>query len=276
MGHKETPKQEPELDAPPPYSELPGGAPGASTAPASTPQPKQQPQQQPQQTPQAQIRRQFPPAFSVYRESTFARTYTLGEHQNQPLYAISLHSGWSGQPDVVLHSSASDSSPPLAGVECRAFSRQATVDLPPLPGSGRSEELLEHSGFGHGAYNFSIEVGNTGRREPFEWRHSHGAEVDSLGGSSSGWKLIRLATDAPGGVGHGAQFVGGGSQSRDGREVVAVWADARMSLSKILNFRFVGTGATGGLGERWAVMAVITALRIWDRERKARQQSSAA
>ncbi|KAI1859283.1 uncharacterized protein JN550_012092 [Neoarthrinium moseri] len=267
-------------DAPPPYTEATG------QSSAATPQqgpPAHQPSAQhpgPQGPAQAQVARQFPPAFSVYRDSAWGRTYMLGEHQATPLYAITLHTGWSGQPDVVLHGSSSENAPPLAGVETTAFSRAATVSLPPLPGSGRSvaEEPMAFSGFGNGTHSFTIEVGNTGttgRRESFEWRHSHGAEVDQLGGRGSGWKLVRLASDAPEGVGGGSHFVGGGPQSSDGKEVVAVWANARTSLSKILNFRFFGSGVTGVMGERWAIMAVITALRIWDKERKSRQNSSA-
>jgi hypothetical protein len=49
-----------------------------------------------------------------------------------------------------------------------------------------------------------------------------------------------------------------------------------MSMSKILSFRFLSSGANGALGERWAVMAVITALAIWDKERKARHNSANA
>lgn len=226
-----------------------------------------------------QINRQFPPAFSLYRESGFGRSYMIGVHQNQPLYAVSIHSGWSGQPDVVLHSGASDRLPPLAGVDANAFGRSATVDLPPLPGSGLagSQERLEMSGagFGHASQLFSIEVGTAGGgggggpRERFEWRHSHGAEVDRLGGRGQGWKLVRLDSDAAaGGLRGGAQFARGAARTSDGLEVVAVWANASMSMSKELNFQFLGSGESGVLGERWAVMAVITALRIFDKEKK--------
>jgi hypothetical protein len=213
----------------------------------------------------------------VYRGSTFSRSFTLGEHQSQPLYTISTHTGWSGQPDVLLHSGPNDSSPPLAGASSNTFSRSSTVELPPLPGSGRAsaEETLDFSGFGHGKYSFSVEVGSAGRREAFEWRHSHGKEVDALGGARTGWKLVRVATDAPGGDARGSRFVSGGPRTSDGKEVVAAWSNARMSMTKQLSFQFMGSGATGALGERWAVMAVITALRIWDRERKARQRSAA-
>ncbi|KAI0171301.1 hypothetical protein BJ166DRAFT_518410 [Pestalotiopsis sp. NC0098] len=264
-------------DAPPPYVESPN-APRAGAFFHQQTVPQQQNGQHSAPPPQTHqhINRQFPGKFSMYSQSGFGRSYYLGEHGNQPIYAVKTHTGFSGEPDVVLHSSANESSPPLAGVSANTLSRSATVELPPLPGSGRhsAEETLDFSGFSYGTYTFTIEVGSTGRRESFEWRHSHGNEVDSLGGSSSGWKLVRLATDAPGGQGDGSQFVRGGPQSSDSKEVVAVWSNARMSMSKQLNFQFLGSGVTGALGERWAVMAVITALRIWDRERKARRNNS--
>lgn len=57
--------------------------------------------------------------------------------------------------------------------------------------------------------------------------------------------------------------------SSDGREIVAVWAGAGMaSVSKVLRFRFLGTGADGSLGDRWAIMAVASALAIWNRDRR--------
>ncbi|KAI1388806.1 uncharacterized protein F4822DRAFT_258794 [Hypoxylon trugodes] len=255
-------------DPPPPYSPQAAVEAGPST----------QPQQQPRQK---NIPRQFPPAFSMYNESSFGqRKYMIGEHQSTPLYAVSLHSGWSGQPDVVLHNGPSDNRPPLAGVERDSWSNSATITLPVLPGSGtqaKTERLESTGGFGHPAYTFSVEAGSGNRREAFEWRHTSGSAVASLGGRSSGWKLLRLSTDAPSGVvgGGSGKFVGGGASSSDGKEVVAVWAWASGSLTKVFKFQFLGSGANGVLGERWAIMAVATALKIWDRERRARNSSAA-
>ncbi|KAI1354207.1 hypothetical protein F5Y01DRAFT_274521 [Xylaria sp. FL0043] len=58
--------------------------------------------------------------------------------------------------------------------------------------------------------------------------------------------------------------------SSDGKEVVAVCAGASLSVSKVLRFRFLGTGADGSLGARWAIMAVASALAIWNRDRRSR------
>lgn len=237
-------------DALPPYPEVSGMP---STSAARVPYrlgsvPCLADSKQNEQDVPAPINSDFPHHFFVYNASAFGRSYMLGEHRNVPIYSITTHTGLSGQPDVVLHSGPNGSSPPLAGVDYSAFSRSATVELPPSAGSGHAitREPLKFSGFWYGTYSFTIEVGQTGHRESFEWRHSHGAEVNSLGGPISGWKLMRLAS-------------GGGSN----KEVVAVWASIRMSITKEFSFCFLGIGATGALGKRWAVMAVITALRIW-------------
>jgi hypothetical protein len=41
-----------------------------------------------------------------------------------------------------------------------------------------------------------------------------------------------------------------------------------MSITKAVEFRFVGSGMTGEFGERWAVTAVISALGIWEKEKR--------
>ncbi|KAI0900872.1 hypothetical protein F4806DRAFT_172215 [Annulohypoxylon nitens] len=293
-----------EKDVPPPYSfagsdiqfQQPPPPPPASSSqyqyfPPPPPQP--QPQMMLQQTPR--IPRQFPNSFNMYRGSGIGnRHFTLGEHQNAPLYAVALHSGFSGKPSVVLHNGPSDNRPPLAAVEKSGWSSKGTVYLPPPPvmgaganagvrGSrggkeGAAEERFEAGGgFGHKIYTFSIEtgVGAGARREMFEWRHSSGRAVKGLDGRSGGWKLCRLATGPPAGA-EGRGFVEGGERGSDGREIVAVWAWASGSLTKLFKFSFLGSGANGVLGERWAVMAVMTALKMWDIERRARQAAANA
>ncbi|ORY71025.1 uncharacterized protein BCR38DRAFT_415725 [Pseudomassariella vexata] len=268
-------------DAPPPYSRYPDEEPGTPTtsqhqsAPhgaqsASQPQPQQaQPLTNFPALPPTP--RQFPPAWNLYRVGALRGTMMLGEDASRPLYAVSQHSGWSGQPDMILHNGPSETLPPLATGERDmrwASGSHTLIHLPSFPGSNRAggtdERLETLLSWPHISYTFTVEVGSPGsyRREIFEWRHSSGVAVASLGGVRTGWKLIRLATDAPPGVESGWQFVAGGDTSSDGKEIVAVWAQAAMSMSKVLKFRFIGSGVTGVLGERWAVMAVMTALRM--------------
>ncbi|KAK6955536.1 hypothetical protein Daesc_003176 [Daldinia eschscholtzii] len=190
-------------DDPPPYSERPtDGTVTIATSSASSssraPPPPFTPQAQPQQAPppaRPQIPRQFPPAFNMYAESR--RHYRIGEHQSTPLYAVSLSPAYSTKPDVVLHSGPGENSPALAAVERGGAGGGG--------GGRRTQERVETPGFlgGEAPYTFVVETGTgTGlRREPFEWRRSRGEAIEALGGRSSGWKLVRLRTDAPSGLG---------------------------------------------------------------------------
>lgn len=227
------------------------------------------------------IPRQFPPSFDMYKDGWASKHYFLGQPRSAPLYAVSLHTGWSGKPDIVLHSGPTEDAPPLASSNKNTLSRSADVTLPPLPGSvaKATTERIEVSGGnwgGHSVLSFSVEVGDTGRREDFEWRHSRGDDVAALGGRSDGWKLVRIAADGPGGAKPGSTSSGGGARSSDGKEVVAVWATTHRRLHKGFRFRFLGTGADGSLGERWAIMAVVSALRGWDKIRRASSGNAGA
>jgi hypothetical protein len=88
-----------------------------------------------------------------------------------------------------------------------------------------------------------------------------------LGGHYYGWKLVRMSRGAPGGG--NMAFAPGGFKDSRGNEVVAAWTmgDGR-SLTKVAHFRFMGTGLTGLLGERWAIMMVITGLALFHRDRR--------
>ncbi|KAI1471556.1 uncharacterized protein F4812DRAFT_467593 [Daldinia caldariorum] len=267
-------------DAPPPYSKHPTE--GTATIATGSQDPPPFAAQRQNQPP---IPRQFPPAFNMYIESR--QHYHIGEHQAAPLYAVTLARpvlfSSSSRPDVLLHCGPSHQSPALAAVERVGFDRCLTVTLPPLlvagsgsgagAGAGVQERVETPTGFGDGPYTFVVEAGPGQRREAFAWRRSRGETVEALGGRASGWKLVRLRTDAPSGLeGPGrAVFAGGGACAGDGKEVVAVWAWATMSLTKKLRFRFLGSGVSGVLGERWAVMAVATALWIFERERRQKE-----
>lgn len=229
----------------------------------------------------------------------------LGPHPDRPLYAISQHSGWSGNPDVILHCGPAISMPALASAATNftfGNSGPNQIVLPALDpfaaaaaaaghpgvmnGGGMSvvTEMLEPAGGWTANMLFSIEVGQPPsvpglappRREMFEWRHTRGDAVADLGVAGYGYKLVRLSSDPPPGIPAGsAQFVGGGHATSTGQEVVAVFARARAlgwgGAGERMRFRYLGTGASGLLGERWALMAAITAIRLWQREQRQRR-----
>jgi hypothetical protein len=151
-----------------------------------------------------------------------------------------------------------------------------------LPGSSEAESLRRQSR--KNRWVFALPVGFDGEVEMFEWRRSRGNEVKQLGASRRGWKLVRLGSSnreqyrsdeddeslpsysSEDGKGERADSaVASGAIGDD--EVVAVWArtGCLTSLHDVGEFAFVGSGAGGELGQRFAVMAVMTALCIWQK-----------
>jgi hypothetical protein len=236
-------------------------APQNTYAPIAGPSAARPIRQQPNNLPQ--IARQFPPTFGIYSVG-WGGGYTLGEHKDQVLYAVSTHTGWSGQPAVVLHTGPRNSLPLMAAVDFQILSHAMTITLPALPGrgvAGKEEELSSKFNGWSRIHGFSVEVDlASGRREEFEWRHSSGDAITALGADHFGWKLVRMATSP-----HAAHS---SFTTKDGKEVVAAWSRTSMRGSKVAKFQFLGTGETGLLGERWAIMAVVTALGIYERERR--------
>ncbi|KAI1371837.1 hypothetical protein F4677DRAFT_282788 [Hypoxylon crocopeplum] len=256
---------------PPPYSQFADEEAGQTSA-VSSRKPQANTQSLRERVP---IASPFPSSWNLYHTLSIGRILMLGPHNRQPLLAVSRHTGWwTGKPDLVLHSGPSDTLPPLAaGMGGVGVGRHSIIVLPPMPGSAldSSQELLvrveeETDWPPHVRFKFSIDLSvepGQWRRETFEWRHSHGDVVSIfLNGARTGWKLLRLAGQ---GNGNFAE-----ARSSDGCEIVAVWAYARLSFTKVLKFRFLGSGATGILGERWAIMAVMTALRMYQRQQRNR------
>ena len=66
---------------------------------------------------------------------------------------------------------------------------------------------------------------------------------------------------------HGRADSAHGSEESAEDEIVAVWAKTGCwtSLHDVGEFAFLGSGASGELGQRFAVMAVMTALCIWQK-----------
>ncbi|KAI1135949.1 hypothetical protein F5Y05DRAFT_392479 [Hypoxylon sp. FL0543] len=217
----------------------------------------------------------FPASWTLYFTLSISRTLTVGSHEVGPLFAVSRHPGWwTGKPDLVLHCGPHSAFRPFAaGIGGVGIGRHSVIVLPPLPGSGQdfSQELLmrvDGENAAHVRFRFAIEVGTGSgewRREIFEWQHCHQGVVGMfLDGAKSGWKLVHLPTPE--------DDIAEESQSNSRQEIVAVWAYAKVSMTKVLRFRYLGSGATGILGQRWNVMAAMTALRMYQRQQKNRNK----
>lgn len=231
----------------------------------------------------------FPADLNMYYQKAVGNpTFNLGESEDQPHLCVTFHSSltFSGNPYFLLHSTANPGSPPLAIAEkAGRLGQRAEITLPAVTGPDEgpdaedveTEEMKAHASLTSVSYTFSVETA-PGLREKFEWRASKGNEVKALVEGkvhhASGRKLVRLATEADG-VG-GTRAVRDQGASSDGREVVAVWADnPKWSGNKAGALRFLGSGASGALGGRFAVMAIATSIRIWEMMNESSLQSAA-
>jgi len=202
---------------------------------------------------------QYPNTFNLYRPSLkHPHTYVLGQHENQPVYAVTTNTVFSSQPDVVLHGGPGEENHVTASYNIKRFSLDRFVELAPLLSGGNgSSSAIERVRRSFRTFSFEVEVGSADgrlRRERFEWRRTRGSDFPGVGLKLFGHKLVRL-----GGGG------GDGPRASDGGEIVALCSGPGSAYtgSKVFKFEFVGSGASGGLGERWATMAVITGLGQW-------------
>ncbi|KAI0838012.1 hypothetical protein F5Y06DRAFT_269569 [Hypoxylon sp. FL0890] len=272
--------------APPPYSTVDPGrqaVPGASTSSRS----------------RSRANNRFPQSLNAYLpKAGFSKTFYLGEHADQPVFAVTMHSGLTSKPLLELHSGPKGSDPIIATAnnEKRWSSGRTTV-IQILPGaisslsgadsaSGSSPESSQETQkiimkqtniLKNVTYPFSIEVG-LGKDlhvENFEWRGSRGGEVQGLDKYTRGYKLVRLGRE---GAGEGGErSTRAANTTSDGKEVVAVFAhNTSWSMNKVFKFQFLESGATGVLGDRFALIALMTALKIWYIEYIAQQASAGA
>ncbi|KAF5020051.1 hypothetical protein F66182_7932 [Fusarium sp. NRRL 66182] len=218
--------------------------------------------------------RGIPPVLCAsYKKGFSAKILVnIGEPDRQPIYSISLPLGWYGK--MLLHDGPDADSPVLAGADAEGKWRtDYGILLPSVPGveAPQGREILRRKGKMHERYWFGMQVGQGHSRhvERFEWRRSHGSEVKRMGEAKYGWKFVRL--------GHGAEEPGDGNPNdepdrgdgftRDGFEVVAVWAGSGdwKSMSKIGTFQLCGSGASGELGPQWQLMALMTCMCFWQK-----------
>lgn len=166
----------------------------------------------------------------------------------------------------------------LPSPPCSPSGRSAAlvVDLEALPGmlgagAGPVTELMRASTSAGGGvvFRFAVEVGNPAyprsgekttmplRREQFawckvfcadSWRGRNGSECEATK-VAGGFKLVRLAE--------------GAVDEHDGETVAVLGWSGALSLREAFSLELRGSGASGALGDRWALMVVTTALRLW-------------
>lgn len=197
--------------------------------------------------------------------------------QDQPSFKLALPNGWTGAL-ILDHAAARQqgSTQPIA----RAMPAGRRAYEVFLPGSMVPEGLKRESW--KSRWHFAIPVGSDGDVEVFEWRRSRGSEVKQIKGTWRGWKLVRLGNgrfpvskgsekrvddDDDLSLSSGESGSGDGSDAFSREEVVAVWASSGRytSLHDVGELHFLGSGARGELGDRWAVMALMSYMCIWQK-----------
>jgi hypothetical protein len=202
----------------------------------------------------------LPRRFAATHKASLTRITALLSDPDNPSgssYAVSWPAGWYGS--MTFHGGPTKDDEPLATAKYGGkWGCDFYITLPTLPGSPQEErtEILRYEGsLRSEKWWFAMQIGSgaDARAERFEWRRSHGAAVKEVeGGSGWGWKLVRIMNKR--------DQVG---DDGDGEEVVAVWADAGLSLSRMGAFEYRGSGATGELGLLWSIMAVVTCMCVW-------------
>lgn len=285
--------------APPPYSAVDTGAQRASYPPAPSYEAVPGTSSSASGSSIAGVTKRFPQSINAYfQKAGFSKTFHLGEHADQPLFAVTMHSGLTSNPLLELHSGPNDSDPIIATANNEkrwssgrttvvqilpaAFSSLGGADTASGSGPTSSQEaekiiMKQTNLLKNVTYPFSVEVGlgKDLRVENFEWRSSRGGEIQDLDKYTRGYKLVRLCSE---GTGHGGErSTRAANTTSDGKEVVAVFAqNSGWSMNKIFKFQFLESGATGVLGDRFALVALMSGLKIWYIEYIANQSNAGA
>ena len=231
--------------------------------------------------------RPFPPVMNGYslREWSLEalKAFKLcGSDENDFLYIIEAHNGLSAKgpldtrPGWYLHNGTSSKDPILAaaGDESQhasvvyGFNLNTIIRLPPLQPSTKSKAMVTEfmhatTTRNHGvAFRFSIETGSENmQREDFEWRKT----PKSTDAEKGGFELVRLLSCSNEAKPNVSDSDGQGlvppPASDSGCETVAmitwkgIWKHG-------FTLELKGSGLSGGLGERWSLMVVITGVRL--------------
>ncbi|KAI1270086.1 hypothetical protein F5Y18DRAFT_367037 [Xylariaceae sp. FL1019] len=254
-------------------------------------------------SPQSLTYCKIPPHMRIYyqwRPSGFKTFFVCGSKgESDRLFTVKVHTGYSFarplgiRPGLHFYNSADTSvteNDLLAAVGddsvfgSMTLNNDSLIYMPPLSGAASSGSDFVQEAFrarttpdGGVGWCFAIEVGEREkmRRDRFEWcrvdkEKGKGPKNEDGEGEfeNGGFKLFRLpGTSANHPIGTEAQ----GSSSRvpsnnEGTgELLAkfTYRSFLKSPKHPFDLELVGEGLKGGLGERWSLMVLVTALRLW-------------
>lgn len=221
----------------------------------------------------------FPPQLNGYAAGGMKSMITLGPSANEKLFTVSRGSLFSSYNKLKIHYGDNVKNPVLVeanGWKSAKHNSCTTITLHLQDGRTIDREVVVNAPTFKSKispkFTFQVNVSKGGPSESFEWRSSRGPEIRELaGGVSFGYKLVWESSEPQ----PLAQSEGKGKKkergmSSDGKEIVAAVAhNASISFSKGLKFAFRGTGRTGALGEEFELMAVMTAVSLYNMDMEA-------
>ncbi|KAK4151875.1 hypothetical protein C8A00DRAFT_35445 [Chaetomidium leptoderma] len=210
--------------------------------------------------------RAFPPVMNLYvnYSGIFSALTTLklcGASQNDFIYLVQLHVGYTSRGPLnfgrgyYLHNGTTTKDPVLAAAGdeftvsylAKVFDPTGIVLLPPLDMTKNPQDMITETIHSSAtkeqgvSFRFAVEVGvKKWRRESFD---------NSPGGGVSSSSSTSPASPA---------------QADESTQIVAELVfDSVLSIKHIFNLEIKGAGLRGELGERWALMVVMTALSLY-------------
>ncbi|KAI6081337.1 hypothetical protein F4821DRAFT_265024 [Hypoxylon rubiginosum] len=213
----------------------------------------------------------FPPGIDKH---TF--DFDLGNDSDHNLFVVENSSHDPNEDSLLsLYAVASLNDGPVAGISKPAKSDIALLDRLDLktaiivyhPNTHKWHNYVMNNCklMGHASFLFCMTV--KGRDEAFEWRASKGSEIRAVHQHrhAHGFKLVRMGHAGPSGGRGGKRSARQDGESRDGLEIVAVWAthDHHREKKRPFTFQLYGSGAAGELGGEFPLLALMTALKIY-------------
>ncbi|KAL2151423.1 hypothetical protein VTH82DRAFT_6521 [Thermothelomyces myriococcoides] len=220
--------------------------------------------------------RPFPSVLNLYSNLSgiidALTTFKLcGAAKNDLLYVVEMHYGFTPRgplhfrPGLYLRNGTGTDAPILAaaGDEARepllisTFSVKSFIMLPPLDIEANPRDLVTEIMYatkrsdGAVSFRFTIEVGPKMKcREQFEWKKV------GAGNAHSGFILVRVdpQSDSPSPT---------PSAQEEGEILAELLFRNVMSMNHLFSLELKGAGCSGEMGDRWTLMVVVTALRLY-------------
>lgn len=217
--------------------------------------------------------RRVPDAMTAQMNSIMSKMVSLTDDSNEEtVFAVEIHTGFSGaaplglRPGVLLYDGPSKQDRLIGAASWHTFmspsfytfSIRSDLLLPPLVSGGGDSTNLVHEimtarvDADHGVgFHFTVELGRDSNfaRESFCWRKVNKHSTDDAGGG--GFDLVQLPSAAERTLG------------MDGEKFATLRWLKKWTRPFALKFNHSGSAHSGVLDNRWRLVVVVTALRLW-------------